>query len=343
MKIAVLLGGLSSERDVSISGGLAVINALRNKGHFVVAVDPAFGKDVEKGQLLIENPEALPPTEEILKYPPKNFIDCIQSDIFDEVDCVFLVLHGKHGEDGKIQSLLELRGVPFTGSGSLASALTMDKELSKSVMRQMGILVPPGLAVTAEESDDYDFLEQIRKEIGSHIVVKPNDQGSTIGISIIKGGNLDDLSAAIKKASEYSELVVVEKYIPGYEIAVGIVGDDILPPIEIIPESGFYDFEHKYTKGKTRYECPADFTEDILQPMMDAAERIHFGLGCSGFSRVDFRLTEEGRAFCLEINTIPGFTELSLVPMGAKEIGLEFAELCEKIIDLAIEEHKESK
>ncbi len=335
MKIAVIFGGLSKERNVSINGGKAVINALKSEDFEVIAIDPALGKEFGKS-IEVLNGNLVISDEEIAKYSPKNYIDCINSEIFDDVDCAFIVLHGTYGEDGRIQALLELRGIPYTGSGVMASSLAMNKASSKMVFSANGVLTPDGTLVSKDDWDNHDLIKDIRSSLGDKLVIKPNEQGSTIGLSIIKNGNLDDIGLAIKNACEFSNEAVVEKYIKGRELTVGIVGDTVLPIIEIVPEDGFYDYEHKYTKGKTEYLCPAELSLDIEEFIMSMAEVAYKSIGCEGFGRVDFRLDEDGQPFCLEVNTIPGFTELSLVPMAAKSVGIEFVDLCKQLIDIAM-------
>ncbi len=335
MKIAVLFGGLSKERSVSINGGKAVINALIDTEHDVIGIDPALGINFEKSADIL-NGNLVLSEEDLSKISSRSYIDCINSSAFDDVDCAFIVLHGTYGEDGRVQALLELRGIPFTGSGVMASSLAMNKEATKMVFAANGVLTPDGLLVNKSDWDNFDLIKEMRSNLGDKLVVKPNEQGSTIGLTIIKNGNLDDISHAIKLACEYSKSALVEKYIAGRELTVGVVGDSILPVIEIVPEDGFYDFEHKYTKGKTHYICPADLSPDIEEFMMSMAEIAYKSLGCEGFGRVDFRLDDDGQPFCLEVNTVPGFTELSLVPMAAKEIGIEFKDLCLKLIEIAL-------
>lgn len=341
MKIAVIFGGISPERNVSIAGGKAVIQALREKGHEVLPIDPAYGVDGYRNGEEIMGAETAPTNEELEIFNSKSYIDCINSEIFDDVDIAFIVLHGKYGEDGLIQSLLKLRGVPYTGSNVKSSANAIEKHASKMLFSAAGILTPNWLIVDPKLAENIDYVDDIRKELGNSLVIKPNDQGSTIGISMVLDGNLDDISEAIKEAAKFSDIVLIEQYIEGREITVGIVGSDALPVIEIIPEGGFYDYKHKYTKGHTTYECPADIPEDIAEFVMGQAQTAYSVLGCSGFGRADFRLDEDGQAWIMEVNTIPGFTATSLVPMAAKEIGIEFPDLCEKIINIALGKNEE--
>lgn len=337
MKIAVIYGGISTERNVAIAGGKAVIEALRQKGHDVLPVDPAYGAHFrENSENQIADIEKYPTIEDLQSFSSRSYIDCINSDELNDIDAAFIVLHGKYGEDGLIQSLLELRGIPYTGSKVKASALSSDKNASKMLFSSAGVLTPQWTMVHKNQIDNLEFYKDLRSELGKELVIKPNDQGSTIGLTIVRDGNLDDIHQGIVLASEYSDPVLVERFIDGREITVGILDGEALPIIEIITHDGFYDYEHKYTKGKTEYICPADLTDDIAEFTSNMAVIVNNVTGCEGFARVDFRLDEDGQPWCLEINTIPGFTSKSLVPMAAKEIGIDFSELCEKIINTAI-------
>lgn len=338
MNVAVIFGGISTERNVSLNGGKAVIDALRSKGHNVYPIDPAMGHNCLINDEQFIDFDTIPKYEDLTDKNPRKLLDCINSDIFDKVDVAFIVLHGKYGEDGTIQALLEMRGVPYTGSDIKSSALAIDKISSKIIMLAAGIPTPPWLVVHKSDFENFEFFEYVRKELGNELVIKPNDQGSTIGISIVDNGNLDDIQAGIKFASQYSKTVVVEKYIEGREITVSVIGGEAYPVIEIVPLDGYYDYEHKYTKGMTEYVCPAEISDDITEFTQNLALSANNVIGCRGFSRVDFRLDDDGQPFCLEVNTIPGFTSTSLVPKAAASTGLEFPELCEKIIDIALEE-----
>lgn len=337
MKIVVLFGGISTERNVSIAGGKAVVEALRGKGHEVIPVDPAFGDDaVAKSEEILADITKFNSLDELKSFSQRDIINCINSDIFDGVDVAFNVMHGKYGEDGTIQALLELRGIPYTGSGVKASSASMDKVFTKLVLSSVGVPNPAWGLATADEADDYDHLKEIRDMFGNDIVIKPVDQGSTIGLTIIHGGNLDDIAHGIKLACEYSRTALIERYIPGYEITATVIGGEAYPLVEIVPQSGLYDYDSKYTKGTTEYICPAEIDEGIAEFTQNLAVTAYNAMGCDGFARIDFRIDEDGQPFCLEVNTIPGFTALSLVPMAAKETGIEFPELCEMIIDLAL-------
>ncbi len=336
MKIAVIFGGISTERDISIKSGQAVFNALTELGYEVIGVDPALGSE---GFIYnIHDFTKVPKLEELKLNGlyPKQYLASITHPIFDDIDFAFIVLHGKYGEDGTIQSLFEFRGIPYSGSGIKASSIAIDKNTSKIMFSAVGITTPQWTILKPNDIGNYEIYDELRQEFAKGMVIKPNDQGSTVGVTIILDGNLDEIHKGCELASKLSDLILVEQYIPGKEITVGILGKEPLPVIEIVPESGFYDFEHKYTKGKTQYVCPADIPEDIAEFSQQLAIMAFNVLGCSGLGRADFRLDDDGQPFLLEINTIPGFTETSLVPKAAKEIGIDFNQLCQKIIDLAL-------
>lgn len=345
MKIAVLMGGISTERNVSIAGGKAVVEALQSLGHDAIPIDPAFGAEaIEKTASMInKGMQSYPSLEELSEYSPRELMNCINSNIFDDIDVAFNVLHGTYGEDGFIQSLLELRGIPYTGSDVNSSAIAMDKLKSKMIFRSSNIATPGWIELNRDEVGDKELYKQIKGSLGNKMIVKPNDQGSTIGITLIENGNLDELHEAVLLATKYSNRIIVERFIEGREITVGIVGGEALPVIEIVPHEGFYDYESKYQKGKTEYICPADLSEDIFEFTQDMAIASYEALDCSGFARADFRLDHDGQPWCLEINTVPGFTELSLVPMAAKHVGVDFPQLCDKIVNIALEDYKNKK
>lgn len=337
MNIVVLLGGISPERNISLLSGRAVVQALRGKGHTVTAVDPARGANgiLSNEDLLAASPREVT-AEELASFRPMALVECVTSSVFDGIDAVFIALHGKYGEDGYIQSLLDLRGIPYTGSNALASAMGMDKAVSKMLFAVAGIPTPQWVTVHPDQARDAELLVEVQKELRGPAVVKPIDQGSTVGMTIVESGSLDDLSAAIEIAAQFSQQILVERYIPGRELTVAVLGDEALPVIEIVPKAGFYDYENKYTKGRTEYHCPANLTEEVRDHLQNLAVAAHGVVGCRAYSRVDFRLTDDNLPFCLEVNTIPGCTETSLVPMAARQAGIEFGDLCEEIIRLSV-------
>ena len=327
MNIAVLLGGISPERNISFLSGRAAVFALRERGHSVIALDPSRGVHAIVSDDELRAATAVEVTEtELAGFSPLKMIECFTSALFDGIDLVFILLHGRFGEDGYVQSLLDLRGIPYTGSTMLASAAAMDKGLSKMLFQVAGIPTPFWVSVRPDQADDTDLLAEVRKEINGPMVVKPNDQGSTVGMTILQQATDEELSAAIRLAGQF---------IPGRELTVAVLGNTSLPIIEIVPKDGYYDYANKYTQGKTEYFCPAELSEEVQNHVQNLAIAAHNILGCRAYSRVDFRLTEDNMPYCLEVNTIPGFTETSLVPMAARAAGIEFGDLCEEIIALS--------
>lgn len=339
MKVVVFAGGVSQERKISLISGREVAKALIRSGFSVSLLDPALGKDGVFSIQHLENEDI-----EVSQMPKlRNYLEAIQLPAVQSADIVFIALHGRYGEDGFVQALLETAGVPYTGSTVAASAVAMDKVLSKRIFDGAGIATPQWLAVTADAAEDLDLIEDIRSVLGENLVVKPADEGSTIGTTIIHGGNLDEIAAAIRYAGQFSQKVLVEEYISGRELTVGILEDQPLPVVEIVPRNGFYDYEHKYQKGKTDYICPAKLDPEQSRFLQDVALQVHTVLGCEVFSRVDFRMDSEGRMYCLELNTIPGLTPLSLLPMAAKTAGISFEQLCIRIIESSIKRHSRSE
>jgi D-alanine-D-alanine ligase len=251
----------------------------------------------------------------------------------NEAEVVFLALHGGAGEDGTIQALLELAGKPYTGSGVLASALAMDKAVSKRMFRDEGIPTPEWVVLSAGDEPPMVDVEALG---GYPLIVKPNTEGSTVGLTVVT--RAQDLPDAVALAAEYGPDVLVERYIPGRELTVAVLGDEALPIVEIKPKGGFYDYEHKYTAGMSEYFCPADLPEPLAARIRDLGLRAAQALGCRGVSRVDFRLSPANEPYCLEVNTIPGMTPTSLVPMAAKARGLSYDQLVSKMLDLAVAE-----
>ncbi len=337
MKIAVLLGGSSPERLVSIASGRGVIKALRELGHDVSAIDPALGeKQISESELLSQGIGTNPPTQEFLeKLSHKNYLSAIDSKIFDDIELAFIILHGKWGEDGIIQSLLELRSILYTGSGVMASAIAMDKVMSKKLFLHHGTPTAEWYAYQKDSSPRPAFVKKNISKLGYPNVVKPNDQGSSVAITIVK--NESELDSALDEAEKISDVVLVEKYIEGAELTVGILGDEPLPIIEIRPHGGFYDYEHKYTKGMTDYLVPAPIEKSFAVKLQEIAINTFQSLECKTFGRVDFRIGDDQIPYCLEVNTIPGMTETSLVPKAAASAGIPFTQLVQKIVELSIE------
>ena len=295
-KIGVLMGGLSAERGVSLNSGRAVHAALIERGYDAVAID--VGRDIS-ARLVIEG-----------------------------VEVAFICLHGRLGEDGTIQGLLEVMGIPYTGSGVLASALAMNKTVAKVVFSANGLTVAPYVVLRGSDSFNEDYAG-----FGLPVVVKPSQEGSSVGVSLVR--NREELLPAIELAFRYDDELLVEKYIKGREIQVGILADKALGAIEIVPKREFYDFEAKYTAGMAEHICPAPLEQPIYEKVLQQGELAHLVLGCSGYSRVDFLVTEDGECFLLEVNTLPGMTALSLLPEIAQSAGYGFADLVEEILSSA--------
>jgi D-alanine-D-alanine ligase len=325
VNIIVLTGGLSAERNVALATGKAIAKALRDDGNNVKVVDPIYGiTQPGEDEIFLGKPvigKEFPTQAELNQYSNRKVIECINSDIFNDTDIVFLALHGKFGEDGRIQSLLEMRGVKYTGSGVTSSAMAMDKNISKILFTHYNIPTAKWIMLKKGVSETQVIDEKIKLTMGYPAVIKPNDEGST---------------KALDDAFEYSANVMAEEYIEGRELTVAILGGEALPVVEIKPKDGFYDYEHKYTKGFTEYFCPADLPEKMADDIKKLALLAHNSLGCEVYSRVDFRLNNLGESYCLEVNTLPGMTELSLVPKAAGASGFTFTQLLNRIIELSL-------
>lgn len=305
-RVGVLLGGQSSEREVSIRSGKAIAQALRRCGHEVVEIG-------EKGSIE----------------------DGVLTSV---IDIAFIALHGRYGEDGTVQKFLEEINIPYTGSGPQASRLALDKHLAKEIFLENNINTPEYIVI--EKSEDYnEIINRIDKKLDVPFVVKPAEEGSSIGLSIVKEEK--DKERALKKAFSCCDKVIVEQFIPGDELTVGILGDSPLAVVNIVPKKGYYSYEAKYTAGMTEYIVPAKIPPDIYREVQYLGLSSHNSLGCRDFSRVDIRLDPDGKAWVLEVNTIPGFTETSLLPKSAKAVGIDFEDLCERILEAAAQRSPE--
>lgn len=345
MRIVVLMGGTSSERDVSLASGLRITAALRTRGHDVIAVDTVRGElSAAEERTLLAGPimRVLPPERTALARLGADTLPAAVRGLTggSAPDVVFLALHGGQGEDGTLQALLDLTRVPYTGSGQLASALAMDKDLSKRLFRQAGVLTPDWSMLRAGDTAEWSrpaFAEQIASSLNMPVIVKPSKEGSTVGLTLVK--ERAQLTTAIAEAFRHDDEVMLERFIPGRELTVGILGDQALPVGEIIPKHELYDYECKYTPGMAREVFPAALSNAERVHVQDAALRAFQALKLTGYARIDFRMTEQGEFYCLEANTLPGMTELSLIPQAAAAAGITFADLCERIIALALRDH----
>ncbi|MCX6640693.1 MAG: D-alanine--D-alanine ligase [bacterium] len=336
MKIIVLLGGESSERRVSLSSGEAVAKALASRGHDVYKMDLADPVRIApaKVALFSEDVGEMPPEiGELPRFSPRRLAALMEMLDRQHPGVVFPMLHGGMGEDGRLQATLEMVGIPFVGSGSLASALAMNKPKAKLLFQAAGIPTPDNLSVESQQEPVDGILEKINQRFGFPIVVKPEAGGSTVGLSILQ--TQDGLAGALQIIFGMGGLPMIEPFIPGRELTVAILGDQALPPIEIRPHGGLYDYHSKYTKGQTEYLCPAPLPESDLERLKALALKAHRALGCRHYCRADFRFKEDGGIFCLEVNTIPGMTATSLVPKAAAAVGISFEELVDRLAGMA--------
>ena len=330
MKIAVLFGGTSEERDVSIASAAQVIPALRGLGHDVVAIDTATGRlpsDAEQ-KMLTSGVAPEPPSSTSLAGMRESALTLTTnaSDIRD-VDVVFLALHGGAGEDGRIQAVLDLAGLAYTGSNHIASATAMDKDLSKRLFRAAAVPTADWLMAPVLAHD-------VSETLGWPVVVKPNKQGSTVGLSIVRQPG--DLVAALALADRFDNEVMVERFVPGRELTVGVLDGEALPVGEIITRGEVFDYEAKYQKGAAREVFPADLPATAARELQELALRAHAALKLGVYSRVDFRMDPQGRFWCLEANSLPGMTSSSLLPQAARVAGIEFPKLVERICRAAL-------
>lgn len=337
MRVAVLFGGTSSERDVSIASGAQVIKALREAGHEVVAVDTARGALApgDEQRLLTSGVAATPPREEELSMIRAGTSSPLASlGEIGGIDVVFLTLHGGTGEDGTLQALLDLTGIPYVGSGHAASAVAMDKDLSKRLFRVAGIPTPDWLMAPVD-------ADEAQARLGYPLVVKPNKQGSTVGLTVVRAP--DQLPSAIETAFRTDDEVMLEQFIPGRELTCGVLDGEPLAVGEIVIKSDVFDYESKYQEGGAEEIFPAELTNEQTRTVQELAVRAHRTLKLEGFSRADFRLDADGGLWCLEVNTLPGMTRTSLLPQSAQAAGIEFPELCDRICRLALERHQKRR
>ena len=330
MKIAVLFGGTSEERDVSIASAAQVIPALRGLGHEVIAVDTATGRlsGAAEQRLLTSGVGPRPPSGSALA-GMKQGAPALATDTADmrDVDVVFLALHGGAGEDGRIQAVLDLAGLPYTGSNHIASAAAMDKDLAKRLFRAAAVPTADWRMVPVS-------AEEIAGALGLPVVVKPNKQGSTVGLSIVRAP--DALAAAVSLAQRHDDEVMVERFIPGRELTVGVLEGRALPVGEIIVPGEVFDYQAKYQAGGAREIFPAELPADVASRVQALAVRAHAALKLGAYSRIDFRLDPQGGIWCLEANSLPGMTAASLLPQAARAAGIGFSELVERICKAAV-------
>jgi D-alanine-D-alanine ligase len=321
LKIAVLFGGDSMERDVSISSASQVVGALRSRGHEVIAYDSG------RGRLTAPDEQRLFASKIYREPPDKNAVTSLPTVVsapdLAGVDVVFIAMHGGSGEDGTVQALLDLAGIPYTGSGKLGSALGWDKDVAKRLFLAASVPTPDWLMAPASP-------DVVAKRLGYPLIVKPNGQGSTVGLTLVETPG--ELQAAIELAAGFDAEVMLERYIAGREITVGILDDEALAVGEIISHTGpIFDYAAKYQVGGAEEIFPADLTAEQTARAQDLALRVHRALKLDTYSRVDFRMDARGDLWCLEVNTLPGLTAASLLPRAAAAVGIDFPDLCERI------------
>ncbi len=343
MKITVLCGGLSPERDVSLTSGSLIAAALLRRGHAVAIADLYTGL-TPSGETPAFTRDAIPPYAVARTVPDLDAL--MQSTgrgaariapniltLCHEADAVFIALHGDVGENGQLQAFLDMEGIPYTGSGYAGSLLAMDKDLSKQMLTRAGVPTPPWLYIDLA-GDIETAADRIEAEIGYPMVIKPVSGGSSVGVSMPE--DRAALVAAIRKATAYETTLMAERRILGRELTVSILDGRVLPPVEIIPLDGFYDYENKYQVGKTTELCPAPLSNTEEKALADATLRGFAALRLRGYARFDFILDAEGTPWCLEANTLPGMTPTSLLPQSAAAVGMDYDELCERMILLAV-------
>ena len=350
MKIVVLAGGLSTERDVSFKTGEMVTKALRENGHQVILLDVFMGYSNKEEDLtgifdraeavsvkVAAIPETAPDLEKVKaqrKDQSDNFFGPNVIELCRMADIVFMALHGENGENGKIQAAFDLFGIRYTGTGYLGSALAMNKGMAKQLFLENGIPTPRGTSL--KRGEDAAKIETC----GIHFpcVVKPCSGGSSIGVSIVH--DKAEYEQALKEAFRWENELDHEEYVKGREFSVGVIDFQALPIIEIAPVEGFYDYKNKYKAGSTVETCPAELSEQITKEMQGYAEKVAEVLGLNTYSRTDFLLDAEDHIFCLEANTLPGMTPTSLLPQEAKVTGVDFNQLCEKLIESSMRKYK---
>ncbi|GAB5613283.1 D-alanine--D-alanine ligase [Faecalimonas hominis] len=349
MKIIVLAGGLSTERDVSLSSGAGICRILKERGHDVFLLDAFMGLEYDSDKLAevftlensgLEIAEGIKTTEPDLEAVKASRPDQSPSLLGPNVielcrmaDIVFMGLHGDIGENGKLQATFDILGIKYTGPNSLGSALAMDKGVTKQIFKMSGVPTPAGMWLKKADKDT-PFNEL---GLSLPVVVKPCSGGSSIGVYIPQ--TEAEYKTAVEESFKYEDEIIIEPYIKGREFAVGIIDGKALPVIEIIPKSNFFDYKNKYQAGCTEEICPAHIDDAIAKRMQEATEKAFAALKLDVYSRADFLLTEDGEIYCLEVNSLPGMTSASLLPKEAQAAGISYGDLCELIIQKSLEKY----
>ena len=341
MKIVILSGGISTERDVSLVTGATIYQALKKKGHQLVLLDvylgytgeiaDIFSKDKDWsenfGTISEQNPD-IEAVKAMRKEHPERLIGPNVIEICSQSDIVFLALHGRNGEDGRIQAMFDLLDIKYTGTDYLSSALAMDKTISKELFHKYKIPTAKSITISQEDKQAVETWNIYP------CIAKVNCGGSSVGV--YKAENREELHTVLAKAFQLESRVIIEQYIEGREFSVGVMEGKALPIIEIAPKVGFYDYKNKYQAGTTIETCPADLDHNITAAMQACAESVYKVLRLQTYARVDFRMDDELNFYCLEANTLPGMTPISLLPQEAAAVGMEFPELCQQIIDISL-------
>ena len=330
MRVTVITGGATAERAVAFAGAAQVVAALRQRQHDVRAVDTVTGllSAEDEARLLADRVAAAPPPVDNLDERERQMLSngLATLEAIKTADVLFPCVHGGRGEGGTLQAVLDVIGVPYTGSGALGSALALDKDLAKRLFRGAAVPVPAWFMAPVAPQD-------VTTALGWPVIVKPSKQGSTVGLSLVKQAK--DLDAALSLARQHDDEVMVEQFIPGREFTVGVLGDVPLPVGEIIPKHEIFDYECKYTAGMTEEVFPARIDTKLARQLQELALTAHRALKMGGYSRVDFRVNAEGDIFCLEANSLPGMTRMSLFPQAARAAGMDYGEMCERICAIA--------
>lgn len=342
MKIVVLAGGTSTERDVSLVTGSMIYKALVQNGHQVVLLDLYLGYDEPDYEDIFaikkdwsesiraisdENPD-ISQVRASRKGDPYNEVGPRVINICKQADIVFLALHGQNGEDGKVQAMFDLLNIKYTGTDYFSSALAMDKAISKEMFVKYNIPTPLGITLKKGQTADWDNYP---------CIVKVNRGGSSVGV--YRANNKKELDDALANAYKYENTVIIEQFIDGREFSIGVMDGKALPIIEIAPKVGFYDYKNKYQAGSTIETCPADLPQDVTAKMQSCAEEVYRALRLQTYVRMDFRMDNEYNFYCLEANTLPGMTPTSLLPQEAAAVGVDFAALCEQILDISMKKY----
>lgn len=340
MKIVVLAGGISTERDVSLSSGSMIYKAMRTNGHQAILLDVYLGYEgdcsdifewdvdwtAKIGGISEKNPDP-EKIKALRKDGGKSFFGPNVLKICESADCVFLALHGANGEDGKVQACFELLGIPYTGTDFVSSAMAMDKGITKDIFKAYHIPTPAGIRLKKGETE--------QERVPFPCIVKASCGGSSVGVCIAR--NEEEYKEAKEEAFRYGDEVIIEQYIEGREFSVGVMDGKALPVIEIAPKAGFYDYKNKYQAGSTVETCPAELPEEKAAELQGIAELVFQALRLKNYARMDFRMNHEGKVFCLEANTLPGMTPVSLLPQEAAAVGIDFPALCEMILQKGLE------